>query len=665
MPNRLSTEKSLYLRQHANNPVDWYPWGLEAFKIAREKNKPVLVSIGYSSCHWCHVMARQCFDNEYIAEIMNKHFVNIKVDREERPDIDNLYMDVIQMLQQKGGWPLNVFCLPDGRPFFAGTYFPPEDIGHGIIPWPQLLMRISSHFQKKPAELAENADSITNNLLMLNNPFPEDTSRFSNTTIIGAAQVLCSAADKGNGGFQGAPKFPLSMCLDYLLSVRNTRSCETSHAPLDTDIDQVLTKSFDNIALGGLYDHIGGGFMRYCVDANWYIPHFEKMLYDNALLVTTFTLAWLQYRKPLYKQVVEETIDFLFREMAVTNGAFASAISAESEGVEGKYYAWSVKEIRALLPLDQAEAFCQAYQITDEGNFEDGLSFPRLTEATAHMRETLAAARQKLLAAREKRIAPGIDKKQLLYWNALTVKALAEAGYYFERQDCLAKAHELAEFLWSTFHTVKNGLLSICYDTEASINGYLHDYASLAETYLSLAGKVDILKPGLSQTYLARAKQLIETVTQHFKDTANPGYFFTADDQEQLFVRKKEWWDNAVPSGNSSMVHNLADLYAITQDESYLKAFKDLRGAYAELIVTSPSSVAHAINAIVAHEVGIAVLYLPPSADFSAVQKTLCQKHFRKVFVMTDLTLSSGFKLFVKGKEIDSFQSLEEALQKI
>lgn len=681
MTNRLAAEKSLYLREHAENPVNWWPWCAEAFEEAKAKKLPIIVSIGYSSCHWCHVMARKSFNDAYIAGLMNEHFVCIKVDREERPDVDNLYMEVLQMLEQRGGWPLNVFCLPDGRPFFGGTYFPPEDNGYGMIPWPQLLMRIANHYKLKPEELIENADNIQHNLGLLNNPNKNETA-FSNSTIIGAAQVLTASVDPQHGGFMGSPKFPLAMCLDYMITVRNTKSCETSHAPLDSQLDTASELCLTGMARGGLYDHIGGGFMRYCVDEAWKTPHFEKMLYDNALLIQSYTRGYLQYRKEEYKTVIEETIAWILRDMKTDFGAYAASFSAESEGVEGVYYLWLMDEIKAVLPEDKLQAFCEQYQLTPEGNFANGLSLPRLLmDADSATWQQFKAERIALFQSRETRVKPARDSKQLLYWNALLVSALAEAGYYLERSDWLTEAVRLADCLWATFMQANGELLSVCYENEATVKGFLHDYASLAEAYLSLAGKVDLIQPGLSVTYIKRAEQLANKVLELFNDNiqvnndssdeADPvpfGFYFTADEKDStVFFRKKEFWDNALPAGNSSILHVFSQLHAITGDSKYSAEYSKLKEAYANLIVTAPSSVAHAIHGIVSHEVGVAVLYVHPDADFQAIQKKLAKRKPRKCFVMVSDKLNDkqSFQFIVKGKIMEGYDSIDAVLEKI
>ena len=444
MSNRLAKESSLYLRQHAENPVHWWPWCAEAFAEAKKLNKPVLVSVGYSSCHWCHVMARESFEQAYTAELMNKHFVCIKVDREEKPEVDKLMMDAVQMIQGQGGWPLNCFCLPDGRPFFGGTYFPPEDRGHGQVPWPQLLMRVADFYHSNKNELAANADAIAKNLIHLT--VAPDANGLAPTPpdLVEAAQRICENHDDTYGGFSGAPKFPNPSNIDFLLGIRATQAADNDRA-LATRLDAVITVTLGAMARGGLYDQIGGGFHRYCVDRDWTVPHFEKMLYDNAQLIGTYAEAWSRYRDPLYLAVVEETIEWLNREMLTESGLFATSLDADTDHHEGTNYIWKPIEIVEALG-EQALEFAQAYGITDQGNFE-GSNIPKL-KGNIKEREKFKSARKKLLKIREQRPQPLRDDKILLGWNALLIKNLAKAGWIFGRKDWVKLAAKAESVLW-------------------------------------------------------------------------------------------------------------------------------------------------------------------------------------------------------------------------
>lgn len=535
MSNRLANEKSLYLRQHANNPVDWWPWCEEAWAEARRLDKPVLVSIGYSSCHWCHVMARESFNNDFIASLMNRHFVCIKVDREERPDIDQLFMESVQMITGQGGWPLNAFCLPDGRPFFGGTYFPPEDRNLNLVPWPQLIMRIADHYRKAPEELEDNARSVFGNLHFSNAPLGgKERGNLNNRDLITAAENLCSQYDLQNGGFGGAPKFPPAMSLNFLDAVRSSAAAE-ARPDLCAALDAVQGGTLTAMARGGIFDQIGGGFARYSVDAHWEIPHFEKMLYDNALLIGAFLRGYLRTRDPLYLSVIEETVGWLDREMHAGDvPGYYAALDAETDGKEGIYYLWSPAQVEQVLGKADAERFCAAYGIGQEGNFgKTGLSNPIWHGKEQSLRDALAPMRAKLLATRKQRTRPGRDNKILTGWNALLAAALAEAGWWLGKDAWLQKARTLVDWLWDTMAAPQPDgsvkLHAVYYeDGGARVDAFLDDYAALAEACFTLAGKVDALEANAHPLYIERANALLRTAQRRFADPSAPGWFFTA-----------------------------------------------------------------------------------------------------------------------------------------
>ncbi|MBH53382.1 MAG: thioredoxin domain-containing protein [Opitutaceae bacterium] len=611
MPNHLINEKSLYLRQHANNPVDWYPWGEEALAKAKEEDKPLLISIGYSSCHWCHVMEHESFEDEYIAGLMNEHFVCIKVDREERPDIDQIYMEAVQMIAQHGGWPLNVFCLPDGRPFFGGTYFPPEDRQNGMVPWPQALIRVIDFYKKNRDQLEENANTIIKNLLASNAPIGESVGVIDKTTLEQAAVEFARRHDDQFGGFGQAPKFPPSMALNFLLQARESIFESAKKEPGKKQeydrIDEVIETTLKAMAHGGLFDQIGGGFARYSVDRYWLIPHFEKMLYDNGLLLDIYAKAWTTYRNPLYKVLVEETVTWALREMKSDGDGFYSAFDADSEGEEGKFYVWKPAEIKEVLGEDRGTEFCKVYNITEAGNFEHGFSNPALTEADFSTRESFKDAREQLYEHRAKRVWPGLDKKQLTSWNSLLIRGLAEAGFALDRKDIFDTAKDAADFIWENLRFENNRLHSVYYN-EASLNGYLDDYAYHAEALLSILAYVDFYYPGESETYLTRCQAIAKSSIDHFKDEQSAGYFFTSNDHESLIARKKEWWDNATPSGNASLLNVFSCLYCLTADPVYQEELAILREGYSGLIARNPHGVPHALAAMIADQNGIEVI---------------------------------------------------------
>ncbi|MCB1120145.1 MAG: thioredoxin domain-containing protein [Verrucomicrobiae bacterium] len=611
MPNHLVNEKSLYLLQHANNPVDWYPWGEDAFAKAKAEDKPILVSIGYSSCHWCHVMEHESFENDYIAGLMNEHFVCIKVDREERPDVDQIYMEAVQMIAQHGGWPLNAFCLPDGRPFFGGTYFPPEDRSNGMVPWPQVLIRVIDFYKKNRNQLEENADSIVKNLFASNTPVEPSNATIDRTTLEQAAQELARRHDDEFGGFGQAPKFPPSMALNFLLQARASLLESAKKAPelkeVSQRIDEVINTTLKGMAHGGMFDQIGGGFARYSVDRYWLIPHFEKMLYDNGLLLDIYSKAWTTYKNPLYRAIAEETAIWALREMRNPDGTFYSAYDADSAGEEGKFYVWTPKEIKDVLGEETGDKFCRVYNITDTGNFEHGYSNPALTESDMEIRKSLKPARDKLYEHRKNRVWPGLDKKQLTSWNSLMIRGLAEAGFALDRKDLFDVARDTADFIWNNLRTESNRLMAVYYN-EAKLNAYLDDYAFYAEALLSLIAYVEFYHPGESGKYLERCESVAHMIIEHFKDENGAGFFFTSHDHEDLIARKKEWWDNATPSGNASLLHVFSSLYYLTAKPEYQEAFSALRKAYTGLLARNPYGVPHTLSALMAEMNGIEVI---------------------------------------------------------
>jgi uncharacterized protein len=641
MQNRLSTENSLYLKQHANNPVDWYPWGEAALAAAEASGKPLLVSIGYSACHWCHVMAHESFEDEYIAGLMNKHFICVKVDREERPDVDQVYMEAVQMIQQQGGWPLNVFCLPDGRPFFGGTYFPPKDRGHGLIPWPQVLMRISEHYRHSKEELVGNADAIQKNILAGTQAGSTGgaSSTWDHACLVAAAEGICGNHDDQYGGFGSAPKFPPSMTLNFLRAIRRSAAIESDQPKLAKRIDEVCHATLRAMAHGGLFDQFGGGFARYSVDAHWLIPHFEKMLYDNALLIDAYTRGWLDRQEPLYAAVVEETIAWLEREMSAPNGGFYAALDADSEGEEGRYYVWTPEEIDFVLgPTEEARGIRAAYNITAEGNFEHGSSNPALVESDFTVREQLAPARQKLLAHREaNRVHPGKDTKISTAWNCMLIRSLVDAAFYFNRPEWLERARKAADFIWDELTETVDGTLrlrAVYYEgAGASINGFLHDYALAAEAFLAVAAKIDWVAPGEFNTYQKRAEACIESALRLFSDPHAAGFFFTAEDTATPVARRKEWFDNATPSGNAAMLHALTGLYALTGNPDTADALQSTLPAYSDYALKVASGVAHALEAATVHAIGIAVIKVNAGISLDPLRAALADHPWRRTFI--------------------------------
>ncbi|MBS1627519.1 MAG: thioredoxin domain-containing protein [Bacteroidetes bacterium] len=566
--NHLINETSPYLLQHAHNPVNWYPWCKEALEKAEKEDKPILVSIGYAACHWCHVMEKESFEDETIATLMNEFFINIKVDREERPDLDHIYMDAVQAISGSGGWPLNVFLTPNAKPFYGGTYFPPHN-AYNRISWKELITSIHQSFKEKKHEIIAQADNLTQHLFNANifhTNANHNTIIFNKDDLEIITSNILKQADTVLGGFGKAPKFPQTFSIQYLLRQYYFFKNEAA-------LQQALL-SIDKMIMGGIYDHIGGGFSRYSTDAQWVVPHFEKMLYDNALLINVLCEAYQITKNKKYAEVIEQTIDFVEREMLDVENGFYSAIDADSEGVEGKFYTWSKKEIELILQED-ASLFCAYYQITENGNWHEETSLKEHTNilfikqdielfANENNINDVEALKNKfktnkhiLLNYRNKKIRPLTDDKILLGWNALMCTALCKAyaalGNKKYKALAIANMNFLEEKLFDVNnnwqHTYKNGI--------AKISAFLDDYAFLIQAYIHLQ------EISSNNQYLQKAKQATEFVLENFSDTQSPLFFFTQKTQSDIIVQKKEVYDGATPSGNAVMAFNLQYLAII------------------------------------------------------------------------------------------------------
>jgi uncharacterized protein YyaL (SSP411 family) len=527
MPNQLSHQSSLYLKQHANQPVQWMPWTQEAFDIAKKLDKPIILSIGYSACHWCHVMSVESFQDSYVASIMNRHFVCIKVDREERPDIDQTYLEAVRMFNQSAGWPLNVFCLPNGRPFWGGTYFPKEDKGEEIVPWPQVLMRIAEHYKREKGELEENANNVVSNLLHANNALSSSPNEWNNELLLSAAKTICDSHDDIEGGFTPAPKFPSPMKIDFLLSIRESQAVRLNEKFSDK-IDLSITTTLSKMACGGIYDQLGGGFFRYSVDSKWQVPHFEKMLYDNALLLSTYSRAFQRFKNPIFKKVVEQTIEWLYQKMADEDGGYFSSISADSNEGEGEYYLWKYVEIEKILGSMDAAKFADAYGISQEGNFESDKSLPvrkNQSEQEIFLYEELE---KKLLENRENKTEPVKDKKKITSWNALLIRGLVDAARAFNRKDWLQKALDLNKWMSDDLTIEGSDISSILFENQKlSPLSFLDDFAFWAESLLNLSSISDWAEKGSSQKFIQQAEQITLSAIKNFKDDEQCGFYFS------------------------------------------------------------------------------------------------------------------------------------------
>jgi hypothetical protein len=572
--NRLINETSPYLLQHAHNPVDWHPWGEEAFAKAKVEDKPILLSVGYSACHWCHVMEHESFEDERIAQLMNDLFVNIKVDREERPDVDEIYMNAVQMLTGRGGWPMTVFLTPDGKPFYGGTYFPPVD-RHNLPGFPRILQAVAQAYKERPQDIEKATSQILANLEKITHR--QETSRALQGETLGrAAASLAQHVDHTHGGLGGAPKFPNSMV--FALFLRQYRSTGNELYL------QMTTHTLRKMAEGGVYDHLGGGFHRYSVDERWLVPHFEKMLYDNALLARLYLEAYQVTHEPFFRQVGEEILAYVEREMLHPEGGFYSTQDADSEGEEGKFFIWSRDEVMRLLGEEVGELFCRYYDVTDVGNFEHkNILHPTLTleqlaklfrRDVGEITRLIAEAKQKLFAVREERVKPGRDDKILTSWNGLMLSAFIEGYKVLGNPRYLEVARKTTDFILTNLY--QNGrLLRSFKDGQAKFNAYLDDYAFFA------AALIDLYEATFERPYLERAVEFTNALLARFWDEQEGGFFFTSSDHETLISRSKSAFDGSIPSGNSVAAFNLLRLSYLTENHDYLsKAEKVLRLFY-------------------------------------------------------------------------------------
>ncbi|HUN70111.1 MAG TPA: thioredoxin domain-containing protein [Burkholderiales bacterium] len=549
MSNRLASETSPYLRQHADNPVDWYPWGPEALERARREDRPILLSIGYSACHWCHVMAHESFEDAEIASLMNREFVNIKVDREERPDLDQIYQTAHQMLARgSGGWPLTMFLAPDGTPFFGGTYFP-KTARYGLPAFAELLARVGEIWRDRRAEIGEQSEQLRIAFSRMLPAGGAPRSEFSDAPVRAMLENLRANFDARHGGFGAAPKFPHPADLELCLRKNETAMAQTTLA---------------RMCEGGIYDQLGGGFCRYSVDRYWTIPHFEKMLYDNGPLLYLLADAWLVTGDALYARCAEETANWIMREMQDAEGGYYSSLDADSEREEGRFYVWDREEIRSLLSAAEFHEVAAHYGLDQPPNFENRRWHLRVA-APFQDEPLLKQAKRKLFAAREKRVRPGRDEKILVSWNALAIRGMAHAGRVFGRQDWLASARRSLDFIRARLW--KDGrLLATAKDGRAHLAAYLDDYAFL------IGALLELLQAEFSGADLAFAEALAEVLLAQFEDPAAGGFFFTAGDHEKLLHRPKPGHDTAMPSGNGVAALSLVRLAALTGEARYARA---------------------------------------------------------------------------------------------
>jgi uncharacterized protein len=597
-PNKLAKETSPYLLQHAYNPVDWHPWGQEALERAKKEDKPIFLSVGYSACHWCHVMAHESFEDDEVAKTMNEHFVNIKVDREERPDLDDIYQRVCQLATGTGGWPLSVFLTSDQKPFYVGTYFPKEG-GHYNMPgFKTILLQLATAYKSKKQEIEAASSEFMHALTQTARDVGQgitDQANLERSVLDEAALHLLQMGDPTYGGFGQAPKFPNASNLMFLL-----RYYEISGMNRFKDF---VTFTADKMAAGGIHDHLGGGFARYATDAKWLVPHFEKMLYDNALLVQLYSELYQITKAEKYLQIIRKTLDFVMREMTHPEGGFYSAQDADSEGEEGKFYVWSKKEIASVLG-DQAatDIFCDHYGVTEGGNFEGknilnvrvpvsnvGLRYGKTPEQAAQI---IADASAKLFAAREKRVRPGRDEKILTSWNGLMISGFAKGYSVTSTEKYLQAAKRAVKFIETKIAAGEGRLLRTFKDETSKLNAYLDDY-----TFYT-AGLLDLFAVDSKKEYIDKAITYTDFMLAHFWDEKEENLFFTSDDHETLIVRTKNFYDLAVPSGNSVAASNLLRLFHYTQNNKYLDHAVKIMKAGARPAAENPFGFGQMLNSI-------------------------------------------------------------------
>jgi uncharacterized protein len=635
MPNHLAHESSPYLLQHKDNPVDWHPWGPEALERAKREQRPIFLSIGYSACHWCHVMEHESFEDKQIAMIINERFVAIKVDREERPDLDQIYMNATQMMTGRGGWPMSVFLTPDLKPFYCGTYFPPSARG-GMPGFDEVLRAVYDAWLMRRDQVEQMASQLTDELSRAGQATaPGQLSRDFVETAVGQ---LARSFDARWGGFGAAPKFPHPMDLQLLLRYWH----RTGHAE---SLEMVRT-TLDRMAAGGIYDHLGGGFARYAVDARWLVPHFEKMLYDNALLAGVYVEAYQATGDANYANVARETIDYILRDMTGAEGGFYSAEDADSEGHEGKFYVWTPDEIEAVLGDDAGATFGRVYDVSDSGNFEGAniLNLPKTLAQSAailgrdadDLAAELARSREKLFAVREGRIHPGKDDKVIVAWNGLMIDALARAAAALDEPRYAAAAAKAADFIRTKLLRPDGRLLHTYRHGTAKLDAYLDDYACLANGLMSL------YEATFDATHLAEAARLLDIVLAHFADPQAGGFFYTADDHEQLIARNKDATDASVPSASGMTAFALARLGKFTGEQKYIAAAEGTLTAAAGLMQQAPAAMGQMILALDFQLGPTFELVLAGDAEFELVAKSL--KELRRQFIPNKVLVGANAK---------------------
>jgi uncharacterized protein len=644
--NTLINETSKYLLQHAHNPVNWYAWGNEALQKAKTENKIILVSIGYAACHWCHVMEKESFENEAVANLMNHHFINIKIDREERPDLDHIYMEAVQTLTGSGGWPLNVFLTPDAKPFYGGTYFPPVP-AHGRASWTNVLQSISQSWQQKSEDILAQANNVTNHILQANqfghseNLTQKNEAIFTKINCDIIFENIIKNADKQWGGFGNAPKFPQTFTIQYLLQYYHFTKNETALLQATLSLDKMLQ--------GGIYDHIAGGLARYSTDKEWLAPHFEKMLYDNALLVNVLCDAYQITKNKQYKIAIQQIIHFVKTELMHANGGFFAALDADTEGEEGKYYVWQKAEVATILGQD-ADLFCAFFDVSEQGNWEHKNILRTLTPAhlfvTTHQLNLnefeikMQQCLQKLATQRNKRIKPLLDDKVILGWNALMITALCKAASALNDETYRQLAENSFASLWKIFkqnsntvamhHTATNGI--------AKYPAFLDDYAYLIQACIGLQEITS------DTTYINKANELCEFVIDNFIEIENGLFFYTHKNQADIILRKKEVYDGAVPSGNSIMVQNLFYLSTIYNNNNFASIANAMLSKLSDAIIKYPSSFAIWGNSILSQSFGVEEVAII-GVNYQQMRNQLLEQYLPNKVLMGSVSEDNSFAM--------------------
>ena len=616
MSNRLADATSPYLLQHKDNPVDWYPWGEAAFSRARAENKPIFLSIGYSACHWCHVMERESFEDEELAQLLNAHFVSIKVDREQRPDLDQIYMQAVQSITGRGGWPMSVFLNNDGEPFFGGTYWPPH-ARHGMPGFGQVLHAVADAWQNQHDKITEQAARLTASLAIDRMSAVETLDPLA--ILEAAAAALEQAYDATHGGFGGPPKFPHPLEIKLCLRLARWQGHE--------NLMQMALHSLDQMAAGGVYDQLGGGFHRYAVDAHWLVPHFEKMLYDNALLAACYLEAYLATGQNRYREIVIETINYMLREMQHSDGGFFSTQDADSEGVEGKFFVWSLEEINETLDTDEADLFCAFYNVTAAGNFEGQniLHHSQSLETFAaaqgrdlpECKQQLDNARQKLFAARQQRICPALDDKILADWNGLLIDTLARAGAVLDLPQYLEAARRASHMVDTKMRDSAGRLMHCWREGVAEGMAFVDDYAAMLGAWITL------YECTFEEVWIDRALGLAETLQQRYEDSEQGGFFFTADDHERLIVRRKEFFDQATPNGNALAAEGLLRLADLLGREDFRQSAQRALEVAGDTIRQAPLAQGQSVLALMRQATAVRQWVMVGSEPSSEAQEVL------------------------------------------